>query len=241
MSNMVVHRPSVIVLAVLSLGPGPAVTELKAQTVGPPQGSHNILSYSTYLGGSSNYVVHAIAVDSGGNVDLAGETVSPDFPVTARALQPKHAGKPGNDCSIFTGCYIPDAFVMKLDSSGQIVYSTYLGGTNTDVAYGIAVDANGDAYISGTTSSPNFPVTTGAFQTSPRSNSMHAFVAKLNASGSALVYSTLVGGSASENSVAGIRIDAAGNAYVAGTTSSLDFSITPGELQTIAAKAPDTF
>jgi uncharacterized protein (TIGR03437 family) len=116
-----------------------------------------------------------------------------------------------------------------------------LGGTNTDVAYGIAVDANGDAYISGTTSSPNFPVTTGAFQTSPRSNSMHAFVAKLNASGSALVYSTLVGGSASENSVAGIRIDAAGNAYVAGTTSSLDFPITPGALQTIAAKAPDTF
>jgi uncharacterized protein (TIGR03437 family) len=235
MRSVGVVRPIIIVLAVWSHGAGPALTALKAQPAG------STLTYSTYLGGSSDDVVHAIAVDSQGNVYLAGETVSPDFPVTPGALQPKHGGKPGNDCSIFTGCSMSDAFVTKLDSSGKIVYSTYLGGTNTDVAYGIAVDANGDAYISGTTSSPNFPVTTGAFQTSPRSNSMHAFVAKLNASGSALVYSTLVGGSASENSVAGIRIDAAGNAYVAGTTSSLDFPITPGALQTIAAKAPDTF
>jgi uncharacterized protein (TIGR03437 family) len=216
------------------------VTELKAQTVGPPQGSHNILTYSTYLGGSSNDVVHAIAVDSGGNVYLAGETVSPDFPVTARALQPKHAGKPGNDCSIFTGCYLPDAFVTKLDSSGQIVYSTYLGGSSADVAYGIAVDANGNAYVSGTTSSPNFPVTAGAFQTTPSSNSTHAFVAKLNASGSALIYATLVGGSGSENNVAGIRIDSAGNAYVAGTTTSLDFPITGGALQTTAPKSSNS-
>ena len=235
MRRVAVVRPIIIVLAFWSQGP--ALTALKAQ----PAGSHNALTFSTYLGGNSNDVVHAMAVDSQGNVYLAGETVSPDFPVTPGALQTKHGGKPGNDCSIFTGCYMSDAFVTKLDSLGKIVYSTYLGGTNTDVADGIAVDANGDAHISGKTSSPNFPVTTGAFQTSPRSNSTHAFVAKLNASGSALVYSTLVGGSASENSVAGIRIDAAGNAYVAGTTSSLDFPITPGALQTIAAKAPDAF
>src|ERR1035437_10594964 len=115
MSNMVVHRPSVIVLAVLSLGPGPAVTELKAQTVGPPQGSHNILTYSTYLGGSSNDVVHAIAVDSGGNVYLAGETVSPDFPVTAPALQPHQPGQPRKNCLIFPRCYPPRRPVPKTD------------------------------------------------------------------------------------------------------------------------------
>src|ERR1022692_1419392 len=222
MLSVAALRPIFIVLAVLNQGPGPVVTELKAQTVGPPQGSHNILTYSTYLGGSSNDVVHAIAVDSRGNVYLAGETVSPDFPVTAGALQIKHAGMPGNDCSIFTGCYLSDAFVTKLDPSGQIVYSTYLGGSSADVAYGIAVDANGNAYVSGTTSSSNFPATAGALHTT-RSNSTHAFVAKLNASGSVLIYSTLVGGSGAENNVAGVRIDAAGDAYVAGTTTSLDF------------------
>jgi len=230
-------RPIVIVLAVLNHSPGIAVNELKALKAGPPQGPHNILTYSTYLGGSSNDVVHAMAVDSNGNVYLAGETVSPDFPVTAGVLQPKHAGIPGDDCSFVTGCYLPDAFVTKLDPSGQIVYSTYLGGSSADSAYGIAVDANGNAYVLGTTSSPNFPATAGAFQTSPRSNSTHAFVAKLNATGSALIYSTLVGGSGSENTVAGIRIDAAGNAYVAGTTTSLDFPVTRGALQTTAAKS----
>ncbi len=223
-----------ILLAILSQGL--AITALKAQTVGPAEGSHNTLTYSTYLGGNSNDLVHAIAVDSQGNVYLAGETVSSDFPVTPGALQPKHGGKPGTDCSIFTGCYLSDAFVTKVDASGKIVYSTYLGGSSGDVAYGIAVDANGAAYIAGTTTSPNFPVTAGAYQSTPRSISTHAFVTKLNASGSALVYSTLVGGSGSEFNIAGIRIDQAGNALVAGTTTSLDFPVTPGALQTIAAK-----
>jgi hypothetical protein len=81
--------------------------------------------------------VHATEVDAQGSVYLAGETVSPDFPVTAGALQLKHAGVPGNDCSIFTGCYMPDAFVTKLDASGKIVYSTYLGGSSYDAAYSI--------------------------------------------------------------------------------------------------------
>ena len=219
-----------IILAVLSHG---------QQAAELPQGARNILTYSTYLGGSSNDTVHAIAVDLQGNVYLAGETVSPDFPVTAGAFQRQHAGVPGNDCSFETGCYVPDAFITKLDQSGKIVYSTYLGGSSGDIAYGIAVDASGNAYVSGTTSSPNFPVTAGAFQTSPSSNSSHVFVAKLNPSGSALVYATLVGGSGYESSVAGIRIDAAGNAHVAGTTTSLDFPVTPGALQTTAAKASD--
>ena len=214
-----------MILVVIDCGSGWAPDELRAQTVATPQVPRNILQYSTYLGGNSDDAIHAIAVDSKGNVYLAGETASSDFPVTAGALQAKHAGKPGTDCSIFTGCYMPDAFVTKLDPSGQIVYSTYLGGSNADIAYGIAVDADGNVYVSGTTSSPNFPVTAGAFQTIPASNSTHAFVAKLNASGSALIYSTLVGGSGSENNVAGIQIDSGGSAYLAGTTTSVDFPV----------------
>jgi uncharacterized protein (TIGR03437 family) len=224
------------ILAVLSsLAGNPA----RAQSV-MPQGVRNILTYSTYLGGSSNDTVHAIAVDTQGSVYLAGETVSPDFPVTPGALQQKHAGVPGNDCSIFTGCYMPDAFVTKLDASGKIVYSTYLGGSGYDVAYAIAVDAQGNAYVAGTTASPNFPVTSGAFQTSALTKSTHAFVSKLNPSGSGLVYSTLVGGSGSET-VAGIRVDAAGAAYVAGSTTSADFPVTAGAFQIAAAKSTNPY
>ena len=230
--------PISVVLIALSYGQGsPGAIAAKAEAAELPQGPRSILTYSTYLGGRSNDIVHAIAVDLQGNVYLVGETVSPDFPVTAGAFQPTHAGKPGNDCSIFTGCYLSDAFVAKLDSSGKIVYASYLGGSNADAAYGIAVDPQGNAYISGTTASPNFPVTAGAFQTTPGSNSTHAFVAKVNASGSALVYSTLLGGSGSEYSVAGVRIDGAGNAYVAGTTTSLNFPVTTGAFQSTAATA----
>lgn len=207
----------------------------RSQTPILPQGPRNALTYSTYLGGSSNDSVHAVAVDSQGNIYVAGETVSADFPVTPGAFQTKHGGRPGNDCSIFTGCYLPDAFVTKLDPSGKIVYSTYLGGASSDAAIGIALDAQGNAYVAGTTSSPNFPVTAGAFQTTSLSNSTHAFVLKLNPSGSSLVFSTLVGGSGTE-SVTGIRVDEAGNAYVAGATSSLDFPVTSGAFQTAATK-----
>jgi len=135
---------------------------------------------------------------------------------------------------------VSDAFVTKLSASGSIVYSTYLGGSGADVASAIAVDANGNAYVAGATSSPNFPVTVGPFQANPGGNSTHVFVTKLNASGSALIYSTLVGGSGSESTI-GIRVDTAGNAYVAGTTTSLDFPITPGALQRTAAKSSNPF
>ena len=221
-----------LVLGTIACG---AVTA-RAQTPILPQGPRNALIYSTYLGGSSNDTVHAVAVDFKGSVYLAGETVSADFPVTPGAFQSKHGGRPGNDCSIFTGCYVSDAFVTKFDASGKIVYSTYLGGTGSDAAIGIAVDAQGNVFVAGTTSSSNFPVTAGAFQTTALSNSTHVFVLKLNPTGTALVFSTLVGGSGTE-SVAGIRVDAAGNAYVAGTTSSLDFPVTSGGFQTAAAES----
>ena len=121
-----------------------------------------------------------------------------------------------------------DAFVLKINSSATaIVYATYLGGSGTvtpEQANGIAADASGNAYVTGTTNSSNFPVTTGTVQTT-YDGAQDAFVAKINPSGSALVYSTYLGGSSFDWG-SGIALDPAGNAYVAGYTSSFDFPTT---------------
>ncbi len=109
-------------------------------------------------------------------------------------------------------------------------YSTYLGGSAADNAYGVAVDSSGSAYITGMTQSTNFPVTKGAFQTSNKGKTV-AFVTKLSVNGSALLYSTYLGGSGTDFAF-GIAVDAAGSAYVAGTTGSSDFPITAGAFQT---------
>lgn len=199
-----------------------------------PQGTRNILTYSSFLGGQFDDFPHAMTVDAQGNVYIVGETNSPDFPVTSGALQRVHAGVPGGSTSFITGGPMPDAFITKLDVSGKIVYSTYLGGASSDVGWAVAADAEGNAYIAGTTLSPNFPVTTGAFQTSAAGSS--AFVAKLNPSGSALVYSTLLSGSSGFVSVAGMRVDSAGNVYVTGSTTAPDFPVTSGAFQATAAR-----
>jgi hypothetical protein len=165
-----------------------------------------ILTYSTYLGGSGNDEGLAIAVDSGGNVYAAGQTASADFP-THSPLQ----GLSGST----------DAFVTKLDAAGTgLIYSTYLGGGGDDAANGIAVDATGNVYLTGFTTSTNFP-TKNPLQGS-NGGGQDAFVAKLNASGTALVYSTYLGGGGTDSGNA-IAVDGAGNVYVAGSTSSTDF------------------
>jgi uncharacterized protein (TIGR03437 family) len=197
------------------------------------------LAYSTYLGGGSADAANAIAVDAQGNVYIAGQTVSSNFPVTPGALQSQQAGTASQIFLIGAG-QVSDAFVTKIDPLGRIVYSTYLGGASTDVAKAIAVDGQGNVYVAGVTGSTNFPVTAGAFQTSAAFvtnglNQNHIFVAKLNASGSALVYSTFIAGSGSEQANA-IAVDSAGNAYIAGTTTSLDFPVTSGAFQEAAAK-----
>jgi hypothetical protein len=112
------------------------------------------------------------------------------------------------------------------------VYSTYLGGSDVDEALSIAVDAAGNAYVSGITASPDFPTTPGAFQTAYAGGFDDAFVTKLNPNGSVLVYSTYLGGSTGSEQGSGITIDALGNAYVTGSTSSLDFPTTAGAFQT---------
>jgi hypothetical protein len=123
------------------------------------------------------------------------------------------------------------------------VYSTYIGGTLSDVGYGIAVDGSGNAYVTGKTSSTNYDVTSGAFQTTYGGGGSYdgdAFVTKLNASGSGLVYSTYIGGSGDDYGY-GIAIDGSGNAYVTGYTGSTDYDVTPGAFQTTNGGNKDVF
>ncbi len=177
-----------------------------------PAGS--ALVYSTYLGGSGPDYGYGIAVDSLGNAYVTGYTDSTNFP-TANPLQ----AVSGGSGAIFTG----DVFVAKLNPAGSaLVYSTYLGGSGDDVGYGIAVDSLGNAYVTGYTTSTNFP--TASPLQAAYGGSGNAFVAKLNPSGSALVYSTYLGGS-DNDSGQGIAVDSSGNAYVSGYTQSSRFPI----------------
>ncbi len=165
--------------------------------------------YAVYFGGSGNDSGRGIAADASGNVYVTGVTASSDFPVTSGAFSSRASGG-------------EDAFVLKLDPTGHLLYSTYLGGEKDDYGYAIAVDSAGNAYVTGQSSSNSFPVSTGSFQTSNHGGLSDCFVSKLNTSGSALVYSTLLGGSAMDK-CAGLAVDSLGNAYVAGTTYSVDF------------------
>jgi hypothetical protein len=167
-----------------------------------------VLLYSTYLGGSGSDSGAGIAVDSAGNAFIIGGTASPNFP-TASALDATLGGT-------------SDVFVMKLAASGQsLVYSTYIGGSGSDAGSAIAVDATGNAFITGSASS-GFPVVTPA--QSKVGGNTDAFIAKLNPAGSALVYSTFLGGRLNDSS-SGIAIDASGSAYVTGVTSSTNFPV----------------
>ncbi|HEU4596905.1 MAG TPA: SBBP repeat-containing protein, partial [Pyrinomonadaceae bacterium] len=171
-----------------------------------------VLSYSTYLGGSGGDQGLHIAVDSAGNAYVVGFTTSTNFP-TANAIQAASGGSGG----------FGDAFVTKLNAAGSaLVYSTYLGGNGSDQGRGIAVDSAGNAYVTGVTNSTNFP-TANALQATKGSNGDDAFVTKLNAAGSALVYSTYLGGGDSAEFGQAITVDSDGNAYVTGNTFSNDF------------------
>lgn len=167
------------------------------------------LVYSTYIGGSGYDFATDLAIDAAGNAYLAGSTESNNFPRQS-PLQSSYGGS-------------GDAFVLKLNTAGNaLVYSTYLGGSAYDSASGIATDIAGNAYVTGTTLSANFPLAS-AFD-STRSGHNDAFVTKLNPAGSALVYSTLLGGSDVDEGT-DIAVDAAGSAYVTGSTYSADFPV----------------
>jgi hypothetical protein len=176
-----------------------------------PAGS--ALAYSTFLGGTSEEQGFGIAVDGAGRAHVTGFTLSLDHPTTARAFDPSFNGN-------------LDAFVTKLNPAGSaLVYSTYLGGTSGEQGYGIALGGAGSAYVTGDTSSPEFPTTPRAYDRTH--NILDAFVTKLNPAGSALAYSTFLGGSSGDIGY-GIAVDGAGNAYVTGDTASPDYPTTPG-------------
>jgi hypothetical protein len=174
-----------------------------------------VLSYASYLGGAAFDSITGIAVDSAGSAYVAGWTESVDFPTTSQAFQSGNGGS-------------TDAFVAKLSPAGDsLVYSTYLGGSRDDRAFGIAVDASGAAIVTGWTYSADFP-TVAAAQSVP-GGWRDAFVAKLSPSGDALVFSTYLGGSGSDSGN-GVAVDAQGGIYVAGETDSTDFPVRNGFL-----------
>jgi hypothetical protein len=176
--------------------------------------------FSTYLGGSGDDHGTGIALDSSGNAYVTGYTDSDDFPV-AHAFLPQYAG--GNCGSATTPVPCHEAFITKLNVTGSaLAYSTFLGGTEQDLAGGIAVDSAGEATVVGSTSSADFPTTSGAFQGSFAGGTLDAFVTRLDASGSRAVFSTYLGGSAEDRGL-GIALDPSGNVYVTGSTASQDF------------------
>jgi uncharacterized repeat protein (TIGR01451 family) len=171
-----------------------------------------VLIYSTFLGGTSSEQGLGIAVDAQGSAYLTGSTNSTDFPI-AGAFQSIN-----NNLS--------DAFVVKLNPAGTaLVYSTYLGGNASDTGNAIAVDAQGGAYIVGTTGSGNFPGTPGAFQDS-KDGSIDGFVTKLSPTGSSLTYSTFLGGD-NVDIATDIAVSAEGRAHVVGRTDSTRFRTFP--------------
>ena len=180
-----------------------------------------VLNYSSYFGGDFTEGL-AIAVDRAGNAYVAGDCDSTRFPTTPGAFQSTKQSGSEND---------EDAVVMKINASGTaVVYSTYIGGKEDEEATGIAVDSEGNAFVTGFTESGNFPTTPGALQTEKKGWS-DAFIAKLNDQGTSLIYSSYLGGSRSTKAN-GIAVDSKGNAYVAGQTGALDFPTTAGAFQT---------
>jgi hypothetical protein len=194
------------------------------------------LVFSTYFGGSGSSLggdsADGVAVDASGNVYVTGGTVSSNFPVTLNAYQTQLGG---------LGSAAQNAFLSVFSPGGlSLTYSTYLGGSISDLGVGVAVDNGGNAYVGGVAISPDFPVTTNAFQLNLNSASSNGFLSKISTTSTgaaSLAYSTFIGGSSSStNSVNllnvalsdaafGVAIDGSGDAFVTGQTTSIDFPV----------------
>jgi hypothetical protein len=178
------------------------------------------LVFATYLGGSSADNGNGVALGPGGTIFVAGETASLDFPTTAGAFQTANPGRRAG-------------FVAKLDASGgTLVFSTYLGGTATARCNAIAVDSAGQAYVVGRTDSADFPTTAGSVFPIYRGGQFDAYVSKLNASGSGLVYSTFMGGGGND-ALFGIALGPGNTACVTGGSDSPDYPTTASAYQTV--------
>ena len=201
-------------VGVYSVTNGGGVTDAFVAKVGP---AGTTLVYSTYIGGSGEDVGYGVALDSSSNAYVTGYTKSANFPTTAGVAQ-----------TAIGGDY--DAFVTAINPTGTapLVYSTFLGGSDQDYGIGIAVDSGKNAYIVGSTASPNYPFTSGVLQTASGGD-YDVMVTKLTPAG-ALSYSTFIGGSGDDYGLA-INVDSSGDAYIAGDTASANFPTTFDALQ----------
>jgi YD repeat-containing protein len=198
-----------------------------AEVATQQSGSQSLL-YSTYLGGSTTSIAgdlgSGIGVSAAGQVYVGGDAMSADFPVTTGAYQTTNSAG-------------GRAFVAHLDptQSGtqSLIYSTFLGGTNGsegEVINALAVDGSGDAFVAGSTSSNNFPTTSGAYQTVLKNSSWDAFLTEVNPTGTGLLYSSYFGGSCATGDLGnGIALDLTGSPYLAGSTCSTDLSVFPSD------------
>jgi len=212
-----------------------------SQTINPFTSQHqdsSDLIYATFLGGSKDDCGEAIAVDSLGAAYVTGGTWSPDFPITPGAFDTT-CGTDGN-CNYDGLHYHKDAFVAKLNPSGSdILYATFLGGSWFDYGEAIAVDASGVAYVTGWTDSSDFPVTSGAFDTS-HNGWYDVFVVKLSPSGDSLTYATFLGGGNWDLGY-DIALDSYGAIYVTGYAGSSNFPTTPNAFDTTYNGVYDVF
>ena len=176
------------------------------------------VSYTTYLGGSAADSINGISVGLTGDAYFVGQTASADFPTVAGAYQAALAGA-------------TDAFITKIASDGaSLIYSTYLGGSGTDAGLAITIDPSGAAYVTGSTTSADFP-TVGPYQ-GALAGAQDAFVSKLSPNGGALTFSTYLGGAAGSTTGRGIAVNIFGQTFVAGETSSASFPTTAGAFST---------
>jgi hypothetical protein len=186
------------------------------------------LDYATYLDTLSD-IVSAVATDSSGNTYITGLTFNSSFPVTANAFQTQCA-----DCANLE----PSVFITKLNATGTAqVYSTFLGGNNYSQPTGIAVDANGNAVVTGWTEATDFPAKNPVSSTTNNNGDEYAFISSLSADGSALNYSSVMGGGTTGS--AAVAVDSQGAAYITGGTDSSAFPITPGALKALTPAYPE--
>jgi Beta-propeller repeat len=188
------------------------------------------LLFSTYFGGLHNDVTYALTLDAAGNIYMAGRTASEDFPVSGSALQPVRQN---------IGTYTYDGFIAKFSPAGTLLYSTFLGGSSDDSINGVALDASGNAFVVGTTSSVDFPVTTGAMQGAYQGGGSDGFIAQISPDGSQLLYSTYFGTPGSD-AVNVIKADAAGY-IIGGSSGAAGLPTTSGSYQPANAGQANAF
>jgi YVTN family beta-propeller protein len=217
--------------------PGALDTSYDAQEVMvvkvSPDGSE--LAYSTFLGGTGTEYGSSIVVDEAGSAYVTGNVRSADFPVTTGAFDTSY----NNSVDDFIG----DSFVAKLNAAGSgVVYATYLGSIGDEIGEGITLDEAGNVYAIGYTTSGSFPTTSDAF--APTCDDCifpHGYVAKLNESGTTLIYGTFLGGEEGFDRVYDVAVDGEQRVYVTGTTSSSSFPVTTGAFDTSLGGFSDAF